>query len=104
MLITAKGILLRMALDQLHDIGRATQGVRLIRVGDDDRVVAVARVASKREEREANGLDANGPANNARPPSGPDPTETDTAITGGTEDAPEPLEPEDPADEPDDES
>ncbi|MFQ5806823.1 MAG: DNA gyrase subunit A [Phycisphaerae bacterium] len=56
MLITAKGILLRMSLDQLRDIGRATQGVRLIRVDDDDRVVAVARVASKREEREAEGL------------------------------------------------
>jgi len=58
MLISAKGILLRMALDRLREIGRATQGVRLIRVDDDDRVVAVARVASKREEREAEGLEA----------------------------------------------
>ena len=58
MLITAKGILLKMAVDQLRDIGRATQGVRLIRVGDNDRVVAVARVPSAWEEREANGVEA----------------------------------------------
>ena len=58
MLITAKGILLKMSLDQLRDIGRATQGVRLIRVDDDYRVVTVARVPSAREEREANGVEA----------------------------------------------
>jgi DNA gyrase subunit A len=57
MLITAKGILLKMAVDELRDIGRATQGVRLIRVGEDDRVVAVARVPSAREEREINGVE-----------------------------------------------
>lgn len=58
MLITAKGILLRMTLDQLRDIGRATQGVRLIRVEEDDRVVAVARVPSAAEEEEAEGSSA----------------------------------------------
>ncbi|MCK4340765.1 MAG: DNA gyrase subunit A [Phycisphaerae bacterium] len=51
-LITAKGILMRMALDQLREIGRATQGVRLIRVADEDRVVAVAKVVGEKEERE----------------------------------------------------
>jgi DNA gyrase subunit A len=61
MLITAKGILLRMAIDQIREIGRATQGVRLIRVDDEDRAVAVARVASKREEREAEGLEPDQP-------------------------------------------
>lgn len=52
MLITANGILMRMALDQLREIGRATQGVRLIRVDEHDRVVAVARVVSEKEEAE----------------------------------------------------
>ncbi len=61
MLITANGILLKMSLDQLRDIGRATQGVRLIRVHGDDRVVAVARVPSDREEREVNGIEAESP-------------------------------------------
>ncbi len=50
MLITAKGVLLRMSLAQLREIGRATQGVRLIRVEDeDDRVVAVAKMAVDKE-------------------------------------------------------
>ena len=60
MLITGKGVLLRMALDQLRDIGRATQGVRLIRVDENDRVVAVAKVVSEREEAELNGSAAEG--------------------------------------------
>jgi DNA gyrase subunit A len=62
MLITGKGVLLRMALDELRDIGRATQGVRLIRVDEDDRVVAVAKVVSEREEAELNGSVAIGEA------------------------------------------
>jgi DNA gyrase subunit A len=52
MLITSKGILLRMALDQLREIGRATQGVRLIRVEADDKVVAVAKLVGAKEQRE----------------------------------------------------
>ena len=35
--------------------------MRLIRVDPDDRVVAVARVPSAREEREANGVEAEPP-------------------------------------------
>ncbi len=50
MLVTGRGILMRMALDQLREIGRATQGVRLIRVDETDRVVAVAKVVSEKEE------------------------------------------------------
>jgi len=50
MMITGNGILLRMDLGELREIGRATQGVKLIRVEDDDRVVAVAKVISEREE------------------------------------------------------
>ncbi len=52
MLITSKGILLRMDIEQLREIGRATQGVKLIRVEDDDRVVAVARVVRDRDEED----------------------------------------------------
>jgi DNA gyrase subunit A len=59
MLITAKGTLLRMTVDQLREIGRATQGVRLIRVDDDDRVVAVAKVVTEKDE--SDGGSAGGP-------------------------------------------
>ena len=45
MLITAKGMMLRTDLSALREIGRATQGVRLIRLDETDRVVAVAKLA-----------------------------------------------------------
>jgi DNA gyrase subunit A len=53
MMITAKGIMLRTGLAELREIGRATQGVRMIRLGEDDRVVAVAKIpASEGNESE----------------------------------------------------
>ncbi|MGE0481888.1 MAG: DNA gyrase subunit A [Phycisphaerae bacterium] len=53
MLITSAGTLLRTAVSALRDIGRATQGVRLIRVEENDRVVAVARMVSEKEENDS---------------------------------------------------
>jgi DNA gyrase subunit A len=47
MLITATGIMLRTAVSQTREIGRATQGVKLIRVDEGDRVVSVARIAKE---------------------------------------------------------
>lgn len=44
MLITAKGIIIRFALKDIRPIGRNTQGVRLIRVDEGDKLVAVARL------------------------------------------------------------
>ncbi len=49
MMITAKGIMLRTGLESVREIGRATQGVRLIRVDEGDKVVAVARIAPEDE-------------------------------------------------------
>ena len=49
MIITAKGIMLRTDLSSIREIGRATQGVRLIRPDTGDRVVAVAKIASEEE-------------------------------------------------------
>ncbi len=44
MIMTAKGIIIRTGLDEIREIGRNTQGVRLIKLEDDDKVVAVERV------------------------------------------------------------
>jgi DNA gyrase subunit A len=44
LLITQQGMILRMETDGVRVIGRATQGVRLIDIEDDDRVVAVAKL------------------------------------------------------------
>jgi DNA gyrase subunit A len=71
MLITAKGILLRTDLSQIREIGRATQGVRLIRPAEDDKVVAVARIQNEEDEgeeadeAEPEGTDGAGAADNA---------------------------------------
>ena len=53
MMITAKGIIIRTGIEELRAIGRNTQGVRLIKLDEDDKVVAVARLA--REDDEATG-------------------------------------------------
>ena len=42
MLITSKGKIIRMRVSDIRVIGRATQGVKLIEPGAEDRVVAVA--------------------------------------------------------------
>ncbi len=44
MIITEKGIIIRQGADNISVIGRATQGVRLINLGDGDKVKDVARI------------------------------------------------------------
>jgi len=50
MIINRSGIVIRMSIDQLRVMGRATQGVRLIKVGDKDYIAAVAKVRKMEEE------------------------------------------------------
>ncbi|MGD8453028.1 MAG: DNA gyrase subunit A [Phycisphaerae bacterium] len=71
MLITGKGTLLRTDLSELREIGRATQGVRLIRVDEDDQVVAVARVITEKEELEIDGTAEETPAAETAAPAEP---------------------------------
>ena len=44
MIMTANGIIIRTGLEQIREIGRNTQGVRLIKLEATDKVVAVERV------------------------------------------------------------
>ncbi|MBU1260795.1 MAG: DNA gyrase subunit A [Planctomycetes bacterium] len=53
MIMTAKGIIIRTGLDEIRAIGRNTQGVRLIKLEDDDKVVAVERVV--KEDKDESG-------------------------------------------------
>jgi DNA gyrase subunit A len=55
MLITQAGQIMRIGIDSksIRPIGRATQGVRVMRLNEDDKLVAVARVAEEGEEEEA---------------------------------------------------
>ncbi len=50
MLITQQGKILRTVARDIRTIGRATQGVRLIEIDADDRVVSLARLVERDEE------------------------------------------------------
>src|SRR5450432_2779569 len=52
MLITDGGKLIRMPIDGIPTIGRNTQGVRLIRLEEAEKVVAMERLAEKEEDGE----------------------------------------------------
>ena len=51
LLITASGKIIRMAVDGISKIGRATQGVRVIQTAEDDQVVSAIRTAEAEEAR-----------------------------------------------------
>jgi DNA gyrase subunit A len=52
MLITEKGMIIRLNTADISTIGRNTQGVRLIQLEDGDHLVSVARLAEKEEGEE----------------------------------------------------
>ena len=47
MMITKKGITIRMPVSQISVIGRATQGVRLIKLHENDQLVSVAKIVKE---------------------------------------------------------
>ena len=49
LLITEQGMILRMQANDVRAIGRATQGVRLIDIEGEDKVVSIARLVEKEE-------------------------------------------------------
>ncbi|NLM37763.1 MAG: DNA gyrase subunit A [Firmicutes bacterium] len=52
MLINASGLVIRVNVSDISSMGRNTQGVKLMQLEGDDRIVAVARVVGKQEEGE----------------------------------------------------
>ena len=80
MLITAYGKIIRTDVKDVSILGRPTQGVRLMHIGEGDTVVAVARVADRDDE------------NRSSPGSGgtPGPSSEPTAEDTGGSDTPEP--------------
>jgi len=55
MLISAGGTLVRIAAAEVSVLGRNTQGVRLIRLGEGDRLVGIARLATDEDEEDEDG-------------------------------------------------
>ncbi len=50
MIITKRGITIRVHVDQIRVMGRAAQGVRLIKLSDKEEIAAVAKVPKEEEE------------------------------------------------------
>ena len=54
MIITNQGVLIRLPVAQIRSIGRATQGVKLIKLGEGTLVSSITRIMSEEEEDENN--------------------------------------------------
>src|SRR5215203_3930075 len=52
MIMNKSSITIRMNVDELRVMGRATQGVRLIKLDDDDEIASVAKVEVEDEKQE----------------------------------------------------
>lgn len=57
MIITKKGTMIRMGVDTLRVMGRATQGVRLISLRKGDEIASIAKVPASEEEEEIDGVE-----------------------------------------------
>ncbi|MBT4386814.1 MAG: hypothetical protein HOD27_08215, partial [Betaproteobacteria bacterium] len=49
MLITTGGVLIRSPVSQIREMGRATQGVRLINLGADEKLAGLVKVKEQDE-------------------------------------------------------
>src|SRR5204862_8106867 len=61
MLISTGGTVIRMSVDEIKRLGRATQGVIVVRLRGDERVSALAPVVDSDEEPPPPGTDAGEP-------------------------------------------
>ena len=59
MIINKSGITIRMEVKSLRVMGRATQGVRLINIKDNDSIASVAKVVHEEEETDENEIGTN---------------------------------------------
>jgi DNA gyrase subunit A len=62
MLISTGGVLIRTAVAQIREMGRSTQGVTLISLGEGEKLAGVERIVD-RDEEEGNGNGGNGGGN-----------------------------------------
>ena len=64
MLLTQIGRLIRLDLHKLRKLGRVTQGVKLIQIDREERVVAIAKIVEGDTDNEENGNGGQGPTLN----------------------------------------
>lgn len=60
MIITIKGIAIRMSISDLRVMGRATQGVRLIRLSGNDGIASVTRIVKEEEDETEGDIEGSG--------------------------------------------
>ncbi|AZJ35237.1 DNA gyrase subunit A [Tenacibaculum singaporense] len=65
MIINKSGLTIRMAVEDLRVMGRATQGVKLINIKDNDDIAAVAKVMHEKDEDE-NGMEIENETNESQ--------------------------------------
>ncbi len=53
MMINSDGIIIRIRAGEVSKLGRATQGVKIMKVGDDAKIVAMAKVIKNKDEEES---------------------------------------------------
>ena len=53
MIITTNGLIIRLPVRDLRPIGRNTQGVRLINLGEGDRVIDVSKITPNADEEDS---------------------------------------------------
>ena len=49
LLINSDGIIIRLAANEISKLGRATQGVKIMNVGEDANIIALAKVIKEDE-------------------------------------------------------
>ena len=49
MCITSNGVVIRTSMSEIYRIGRATQGVRIMKVGEDEKVAAITKIKKEEE-------------------------------------------------------
>ena len=52
LLINSDGIIIRIRADEVSELGRSTQGVRIMKVEDDSKIVSMARVINEEDEED----------------------------------------------------
>ena len=78
MIITKKGTMIRMGVDTLRVMGRATQGVRLISLRKGDEIASIAKVPASEEEEEIEGVEGAEAAEGSTDAAAPETTEEST--------------------------
>jgi DNA gyrase subunit A len=53
MLIGTNGVLIRTRVKEVREMGRATQGVTLMNLGEGDKLAGLSRIAESEEESES---------------------------------------------------